>query len=153
MLVLLCMMTIGGCFAQDSATVQAKVNAIVKKFENTKGVESTTVGRGTGLGLVKMMLNSEDGSDFTKGVTKITIIEYSEASQATCDALHKEFDGFKTILEDFATDDDKKDYTYFASYGKINVDERTMSDLIIIIEDKESKMFLHLAGKIKVDKE
>lgn len=151
MIVSLCMMTMATCFAQTPAAVQAKIDAIMKKFEDTKGVESTTVARGSGLGLVKMMLSAESGSDFTKGVTKINIIEYSEASQATCDALHKEFEGFKTLLDDITDEGDQKDHTYFASYGNINVDERTMSDLILIMEDKESKMFLHLAGKIKID--
>lgn len=151
MIVTLCMMAMATCFAQDSATVQAKVNAIVKKFENTKGVECTTIGKGSGLGLVKMILSAESGSDFTKGVTKIIIIEYSEASQATCDALHQEFDGFKSILDDLSDADDKKEYSYFASYGKVNADDKSMSDFIIITEDKDAKMFMYMVGKIKVE--
>ena len=143
------MMTIVAGYAQGSSSVQLKVNDIVKRYENVKGVECISVTKGEGLGMVKMMLNTQFGKDFMAGVTSITIIDYSEASQATCLAIRKDVDIFKTILEEFdMSDSGYTDKEYIRSFAKVE-NSTTLSDFMIAIEDGESKMIMYMAGKIK----
>jgi predicted lipoprotein len=59
-----------------------------------------TVTKGFGLSMVKMKFNKQFGKEFMKGVTRITVIEYSEASQQTCQSLHKELDAFSSLLKE-----------------------------------------------------
>ncbi len=80
-----------------------------------------------------------------KGVTSITIINYSEASQETCLALRKELD--------FANIDKEKEFAdndYIRSFASVSGDEKTISDFVIAVEEKDSKMIIYMAGKIKV---
>ena len=69
------------CHAQQSVDVERAVNGIIQKYEKTKGVSSITFVKGKGLEMLKMMLNKEFGKEFMKGVTSITIIDYSDASE------------------------------------------------------------------------
>ena len=50
----------------DANTVQSAIAEIVKKYETTDGVTCTTVSKGNGLNLVKMMFNQEFGKEFMK---------------------------------------------------------------------------------------
>ena len=152
LLVALCVMTVAG-YAHEPSKAERAIGEIVKKYEDVKGVTCVTVAKGSGLGIVKMMLNSQVGKDLTKGVTRITIIEYSEASQQTCLALHKELDVFKKLLEEFdVSEKDKyKDCEYVRSFAMPLADEKSVSDFIIAIEDADSKMIMHMAGKMKIE--
>ena len=60
-LVVLCMTTIEVGHAQESSKVEAKVNELVKKYENVKGIDCMTVGKGIGLSMIKMMFNKQFG--------------------------------------------------------------------------------------------
>ena len=64
--------TMTSVLAQETSRVEEKVNEIVKKYENTEGVESITLTKGVGLNLLKATLNKSLGKSFMKGVTSIT---------------------------------------------------------------------------------
>lgn len=153
LLVALCMVTMVASYAQEKSMVEIKVNELVKKYENVTGVDCMTVVKGEGLGMIKTMLNAQFGKDFMKGVTSITIINYSDASQETCIALRQDFDIFKSMLEEFNVGDEKEfaDNEYVRSFASASDDDITISDFIVVIEDKDSKMMMYMAGKIKVD--
>jgi hypothetical protein len=149
--VALYIMTIAAASAQEPSEVEAKVNELAKKYENVKGVDCVSVTKGSGLGLVKAMLNKEFGKDFMKGVTSINFINYSDASQETCQSLRKELDGFLSLLEEFKDEDkESTDYEFVRSFA-LPIDKNTISDFVIAMEDKESKMIIYMAGKIKID--
>ncbi len=152
LLAALCLMTIVATFGQTPSKVESTVDELMKKYENVNGVDCMKVVKGQGLGMVKMMLNSQFGRDFMKGVTSITIINYSEASPATCQALRKELEIFKSMLEEFPLADDEEfaDNDYIRSFAQ-PLDERSISDFIFALEDKESKVIMYMAGKIKVE--
>lgn len=147
----LSVMTMALGYAQESSKVEVKMGEIVKRYENVEGVDCMTVVKGEGLGLLKMMLNKQFGRDFMKGVTSITIINYSDAKPDTCLALRKELDQFSSLLEEFK-DDDKEfaDNDYFKCFA-LPLAEGAISDFLIAIEDKESKMIMHMGGNIKVE--
>ena len=146
------LLTMAVGYAQNNSEVETKMNEILKKYESVKGVDYMTVTRGSGLGLIKTMLNQEFGKDFMKGVTSITIINYTDASQEVCQALRKELDVFLSLLEEFKNKDEKPtdEQEYSRSFAR-PIDENTISDFVIAMEDKETKMIIYMAGKIKVE--
>lgn len=150
--VALCMTTWVVAYGQTPSKIESKMAELVKKYDKVDGVECIKVVKGQGLGLVKMMLSAEIGRDFMKGVTAITIINYSDASPATCQALRNEVEAFKNLLEEFPVEKEAElaDNDYIRTFAQ-SLDERTMSDFVFALEDKESKMIMHMAGKIKAE--
>jgi arylsulfatase A-like enzyme len=144
--------TMVACYAQGVSQVEAKVNEIVKKYEKTQGVECMTVVKGSGLGMLKTMLRGQFGKEFMKGVTGITIIEYSDASEETCTALHKDLDIFLTLLEEFDVSEEEKyeGNDYIRCFADVS-DSQTISDFIMAMEGDESKMLMYMSGKIKIE--
>ena len=152
LLVALCMTTMLTVYAQGSAKVEEKVNAMVEKYDGVEDVTCVTLVKGRGLEMVKMMFYKEFGKDFMKGVKSITIIEYSDATPATCQAIHEDLDGFLALLEEFNVGNEKQfaDNDYIRSFAKPS-GTKTLSDFVIALEDKESKMIMYMAGEIKVE--
>lgn len=137
--------------AQTSAGVEQIANEIVRKYEESPGVSCMTVVKGGGLEMIKMMLNKQFGKDFMKGVTSITIIDYSDASEETCMALRKDLDAFLSSLQEFDVSNEKQfaenDYIRcFASASGSGI----LSDFVIALEDDKSRMIMYMAGTILV---
>ena len=149
-LVVLCMTTIEVGHAQESSKVEAKVNELVKKYENVKGVDCMTVGKGIGLSMIKMMFNKQFGKQFMKGVTRITIVDYSDASQQTSLDLRKELDTFIPLLDEIKLGKEKEfaDNVYIRSFATL-LEDNTISDFIIALENKDSKIIMYMGGKIQ----
>lgn len=140
------------CSAQQSSSVQSTMDQIVKKHETSQGVSCMTVAKGSGLEMLKMMFNREFGKEFMKGVTSITLIEYSEASEETCIALRKDLDAFMAHLKEFDVSKEKEfaDNDYIRCFASES-DSGTLSDFVIALENDKSKMVMYMAGKIKVE--
>ena len=139
------------CYAQNAAKVKSTMEEIVKKHEAKEGISCMTVAKGSGLEMVKMMFNKEFGKDFMKGVTAITIIDYSDASEETCLALRKDLDSFTSLLQEFDVSNEEKfsDNSYIRCFASVSEPE-TLSDFLIAAEDAKTKMLMHMSGKIKV---
>lgn len=152
LLVAMLVMTIVAGYAQEPSKVEAKVKEIIKQYENVKGVECFEFAKGSGLGIVKMAFNQQFGKDFMKGVRSITIINYTDASNEICQALHQELDAFSSLLEEIKPKEDKgsSNKGYSRSFASIS-NGNTMSDFMIAIEDDESKMMMYMAGDIVVE--
>ena len=146
------MMTAATTFAQSPSQAEKAARELVRKYDGSDGVECIVATKGNGLGLYKMMLNKEFGKDFMKGVTSITIIDYSSASEDVCIALRKDLDLFVSILEEFDLSDDK-DYAgneYIRCFASI-MDSDTISDFVFAMEEGSSKMLMYMAGRIIVE--
>ena len=146
------MMTAATTFAQSPSQAEKAARELVRKYDGSDGVECIVATKGNGLGLYKMMLNKEFGKDFMKGVTSITIIAYSSASEDVCIALRKDLDVFVSILEEFDLSDDK-DYAgneYIRCFASI-MDSDTISDFVFAMEEGSSKMLMYMAGRIIVE--
>lgn len=153
LLVALCVVTSVAAYAQTAPTIQTMIDEMVKKYETTENVTCFKAEKGSGLGMLKLMFNKQFGRDFMRGVTSITIIEYGDASEEVCQALHQDLEAFASLLEEFKDDEKKSsDHSYFRSFGSIEAADRSLSDFIIAIEDEETKMMMHMGGKIIVDK-
>lgn len=144
------MTTIEVGHAQESSKVEAKVNELVKKYENVKGIDCMTVGKGIGLSMIKMMFNKQFGKQFMKGVTRITIVDYSDASQQTSLDLRKELDTFIPLLDEIKLGKEKEfaDNDYIRSFATL-LEDNTISDFIIALENKDSKIIMYMGGKIQ----
>ena len=149
LLVVMIMMTFMAVSAQEPSQVEKMFDELVKKYENIEGVECMYVAKGSGLALVKMMLNQELGKSFMKGVTSITIIDYSNASQETCMLLHKEIDMFSSVLEEFNLNEDESlsDDDYIRSFASAS-DSGSVSDFVFVSENEDSKMIMYMASEI-----
>ena len=137
------------CHAQQSQSVERTMNEIVKKHEGSQGVNCMTVVKGGGLEMLKMMFNKEFGKEFMRGVTSITLIEYSDASEETCMTLHKDLDAFLSLLQEFDVSKEKQfaDNDYIRCFASATESD-TLSDFVIALENDESKMIMYMAGKI-----
>lgn len=146
------MMAAATTFAQSPSQAEKAARELVRKYDGSDGVECIVATKGNGLGLYKMMLNKEFGKDFMKGVTSITIIDYSSASEDVCIALRKDLDVFVSILEEFDLSDEK-DYAgneYIRCFASI-MDSDTISDFVFAMEEGSSKMLMYMAGRIIVE--
>ena len=153
LLVALVLMTFVGGYAQEPSQVEKTIDAIVKRYDDVDKVECFTVTKGNGLEMLKMLFNKQFGKDFMRGVTSITVINYSDASEETCLALRKELDAFVTLLEEFNLSGEKKfaDNDYVRSFASASSDAGTLSDFVVAIEKEDSKMVMYMAGDIKVE--
>ena len=144
------MATMSVICAQGSSMVETKVNELVKKYENVKGIDCMTVGKGIGLSMIKMMFNKQFGKQFMKGVTRITIVDYSDASQQTSLDLRKELDAFIPLLDEIKLGKEKEfaDNDYIRSFATL-LEDNTISDFIIALENKDSKIIMYMGGKIQ----
>lgn len=152
LLVAFCIMTVLAGYAQETSQVGKLVNEITKKYENTNGVECISVAKGSGLEMFKMAFKKKLGKDFMKGVTGMTIIDYSNASQEVCQSLRKDLDEFLTLLQEFNIGKEKEfaDNDYVRSFASVT-DTGMLSDFVIALENKETKTIIYMAGEIKVD--
>jgi hypothetical protein len=148
----LCIMIMASGYAQEPSDVEAKFNELIQKYDKVKGVECMTLVKGRGLGMVKMMLNKQLGKDFMKGVRSITIIDYGDASEEISQSVRNELNIFTTLLEEFHIGNEKefKENEYIRSFASAS-DDNTISDFVIAIEDGKNKMFMYMAGDIKVE--
>lgn len=137
--------------AQETSGVETAVKEIVKKYDGKDKVNCMSIVKGGGLELVKMTLNKEFGKSFMKGVTSITIIDYSDASEATCAALRKELEVFSSLLQEFNLNEEKQfsdnDYIKCFAYENSGV----LSDFVVALESDKSKTVMYMAGKIIVE--
>ena len=138
--------------AQSSAEVEKAVNEIIGRYDGKDNVTCLTVTKGSGLNLVKAMLNQEFGRSFMKGVKSITLIEYTDASQETCIALRKDMDVFMSMLQEFDITEEKdfSDNDFIRCFASVSEGD-ILSDFVIAMEDKETKVLMYMAGTIKVD--
>ena len=139
-------------FAQNPSKVESVIKELVDKYETVEGVECIVAAKGSGLELIKMMFNKELGKDFMKGVNKITVIEYTSASQSTCAAVKKDIDVFPTILQEFDMNEigDSSGNEFvrcFAAPSETNA----IADFVMVLEDDSAKMLIYMAGKIVVE--
>ena len=137
--------------AQETSGVETAVKEIVKKYDGKDKVNCMSIVKGGGLELVKMALNKEFGKSFMKGVTSITIIDYSDASEATCEALRKELEVFSSLLQEFNLNEEKQfsDNDYIRCFASEN--SGVLSDFVVALESDKSKTVMYMAGKIIVE--
>jgi hypothetical protein len=137
--------------AQETSGVETAVKEIVKKYDGKDKVNCMSIVKGGGLELVKMALNKEFGKSFMKGVTSITIIDYSDASEATCAALRMELEVFSSLLQEFNLNEEKQfsDNDYIKCFASEN--SGVLSDFVVALESDKSKTVMYMAGKIIVE--
>lgn len=151
-LVVLLMTAVFNSYAQQTSDVEKTVNEIVKKHEGSEGINCIAVVKGSGLEMIKFMFKKEFGKEFMKGVTSITIIEYSDAPEETCMTLRKDLDVFLSLLQEYDISEEEQfaDNDYLRCFVSV-ADDKTLSDFVIAIEDDDAKMIIYMAGEIKIE--
>lgn len=137
--------------AQSSEGVEVAMDKIIEKYEETQDVNCISLTKGLMLEVIKKKFSGEFGKDFMKGVRKMSIIEYSDASKETCMAIRKDLDTFTSLLKEFDLSGEKKfSNNSFVRCFALNADDSSLSDFLIAMEDEEAKMVLYMAGVIKI---
>ena len=139
-------------YSQESSKVQTAVSELVRKYDGKPGVTCMTAEKGSGLGMLKMILKDEFGKSFLKGVTRITLIIYAEASQEICDSIHKDMDIFLSMLEEFPLGNEEEfaDNQYIRCFAAENGAGR-LSDFVSAIEDKDMRCLVYMSGDIDIE--
>ena len=140
-------------YANEPTVVAQAVADMAAKYENTEGVDCMVGTKGNGLGLVKMALKAQLGKSFLKGVTAMTIIDYSKGSAEVCESIKADANIFLSMLEEIdLTKGEKKidDSSYLRCFAAVN-ENRTISDFVMLMENNEMKWMIYMEGEIKVE--
>lgn len=80
----------------------------------------------------------------------MVIIDYTNASEEVCVSLHKKLNSFSAVLDEFDMGEGElEEGEYVKSYATIN-GTTSISNFMAIMEDKESKMFMYMAGELNL---
>lgn len=138
--------------AASPAKIENEVKKIVADYENVPGVDCMVIQKGEGLGLLKSMFNQSFGRKFMKGVTSLIMIEYTEATSDVAASLKSRFDSFAAVLDEYKPEDNElEEGEYMKCFAKFN-GTVSVSDFMIIMEDKESKAYIYMGGELMIDK-
>ena len=140
-------------YADEPTAVATAVADMATKYEDTEGVDCMVVTKGNGLGLVKMALKAQLGKSFLKGVTAMTIIDYSKGSAEVCESIKADANIFLSMLEEIdLTKGEKKidDSSYLRCFATVKED-RTISDFVMLMENKDMKWMIYMEGEITID--
>ncbi len=108
--------------------------------------------QGIQLKLIKSAFQSKLGKEFMKRVTSMVIIDYSKASGAIYNSIRSRISSLTECLQEFEIDKETiKEGQYVKSYATIN-SPTSISDFMMIMEDKDNKMFLYIGGVLNIDK-
>lgn len=152
-LLLLLVFVCATSYATTTEEVTKKIEEITANYKDTKGIEVVSVTKGNGLELIKMMLKKQFGKEFMRGVTSITVIDYSDATEEVSNSLRKDLDTFTSILEEFDLSGNKdfsqNDYVRCFAH---KAEDGTLSDFVVAMEKDSLEMVVYMAGKIIVEK-
>ena len=137
--------------AEQPTNIEESVKNIAKEFEKTKGVDCMILEKGLRFGLVKEAFKAKFGKEFMKDVTSIVIIDYSKASSEVAETFRKRIDTFSTALQELKSGKEVvEEGKYEKCYAKVN--GTNLSDMMIIVEDKESRFYLYMGGALDATK-
>ena len=137
--------------AGQPSDVGESVRKMAKEFEKEKGVECMVVEKGLIIGIIKASFKAKFGKEFMKDVTSMVIINYSEASNEVAETFRKRVDSYAGVLQEMKPNKENTEEGHYEKcYAKL--DETSLSDMMILIEDKESRIFLYMDGKLNLEK-
>ena len=141
-----------GAVAQQSVNVEESVKQFATELEKTKGVDCVVLTDGIGLSMVKKVFNPKFGKEFMKDVTSMVIVDYADASNEVRNSIRSKVDKLAEHLSEFKPDDHEiKEGEYLKSYATV-VDEKHISNFMVITENKEDKVFFFMGGILNVEK-
>ena len=138
-------------YAQQTPSVEESVKQIAEEFDGVEGVDCMVLSKGLKLKIVKEAFKPMFGKEFMRDVKFMVIIDYTGASEAVRESFRSKIEAFSGRLQDFNPDKKVfKEDEYVRSYATIN-GESSISDFMIISEDKKSAMFLYMGGVLNVE--
>ena len=138
--------------AAQTTGVEASVVQVVEEFKGAQGVHCIALRKGEGLGLIKELFKAKFGKAFMKDVTFVALIDYTKASADTYKALRAKLDSLSSTLHEFKTEDNTvKEGQCVKSFATLNSDT-SISDFMIITEDKEQRIYIYMGGILNLDK-
>ncbi len=137
--------------AEQPINIEDSVKKIAKEFDKAEGVDCMILEKGLRLGLVKEAFKAKFGNEFMKDVTSMVIIDYSNASSEVAETFRKRIDSFSNVLQDLKSGKEVvEEGKYEKCYAK--TEGLKMYDMMILIEDKESRIYLYMGGVLDAAK-
>lgn len=132
------------------------VMSFLAKYKDVQGFEAQTFVKGEGLGIVKAQMGKKMGKSLMRGVTVITMVDYSEVDSQVCNFIHEDYDQYFSKFTEVDTSDSTKTSTetekpYTRTFINLKEEEKAITDFITVVEDQEFKVFLYMGGVIKAE--
>ena len=125
-----------------------RIKAIMEQFKGEKGVDCNEFAKGSGLGLIKMMLRAEFGKEFLNGIVVVMIMEYGSASKEVADAVWTAVESLSPDFTPQELSDEIKEGQKMCSYYKLSDDGESMIGIVTLVESGSTKCLMYLGGKI-----
>ena len=117
--------------------------------EDSKNITSAVLVKGSGLELMKVMLRKEFSKDVIKGVDMIVLVEYADATESEADAIRSEVETLAKGLEKVEIPEgEKPKANRLGTYIQVSADGKSISDMIILIEEGDEKCVMYFGGVI-----
>ena len=136
---------------QDSSSIRDKMKALAEKYDEVNGIESLVCVKGSGLEMMKLMFRKEMGKDFIKGVDMIIFINYADAPNDLAKTIRGEVEGMAKDLREEELPKDMTDGKYMRNFFSLSNDEKEIHDMIILVEEGDSKSVVYFGGVMKDD--
>lgn len=150
-MILVSMLTSVTLNAANPVKVEESVKQMAVEFENKEGMDCMVIEKGEGLGLIKAMFKQHFGRKFMKGVTSMVMIDYTNATNEVRDLFKSKVAAVANTLKEFDLGEmDLEEGEYVKSYASSH-GENSVTDFMIMMEDKESMMFLYMGGELIID--
>lgn len=134
----------------DAQNPRKAMQDLAKKYDDSKNITSAVLVKGSGLELMKVMLRKEFSKDVIKGVDMIIIVEYADATESEADAIRSEVETLAKGLEKVEIPEgEKPKANRLGTYIQVSADGKSISDMIILMEDDEQRCVMYFGGVIR----
>lgn len=133
----------------DTQNPRKAMQNLATKYEDSKNITSAVLVKGSGLELMKVMLRKEFSKDVIKGVDMIVLVEYADATESEADAIRSEVETLAKGLEKVEIPEgEKPKANRLGTYIQVSADGKSISDMIILIEEGDEKCVMYFGGVI-----
>lgn len=140
--------------AQSAETQSCRkaVQKFAEKYEDSERITSLVLVKGSGLEMMKLALRKEFAKDVIKGVDMIVLVEYADATESEADAIRSEVETLAKGLEKVEIPEgEKPKANRLGTYIQVSADGKSISDMLIIIEEGDEKCVMYFGGVIRDD--
>ncbi|MBR4995624.1 MAG: DUF4252 domain-containing protein [Alistipes sp.] len=134
----------------DTPSCREAMQKFAEKYEESERVTSAVLVKGSGLEMMKLMLRKEFEKDVIKGVDMIILVEYADATEDEANAIRGEVEKLAVGLEKVVIPEGEKPKAKrLGTYYKLSADKKSISDMLILIEEENERCVMYLGGVIR----
>lgn len=136
----------------EAQSCRKAMQKFAEKYEDSERITSLVLVKGSGLEMMKLALRKEFAKDVIKGVDMIVLVEYADATESEADAIRSEVETLAKGLEKVEIPEgEKPKANRLGTYIQVSADGKSISDMIILIEEGDEKCVMYFGGVIRDD--